>query len=376
MLQLLNFTSLLQQWAAAVQGSCAQLVDFGTGSILRAVGQAVSSVALWLQWLILLVLQMARAQTSTGANLDSWVGQFVKFGGRLPSSPASTNATFSRFTPSASALILPGMVIQTAYGAPQFAVQTDTTNALWNVAQGGYLVPAGTASASVPVTAVVAGGAGNVQPYTITALGSAIPGIDTVTNLAAATGGSDGETDAQLLARFANWTQSLSRGTVLAIETAIQAVQAGLDISVYENTDPSGAADLGHFTAVVDDGSGSPSTALLTTCGLAAEAMRPVGSTYSVVGPTVATANVALSITTAPTSVKTVTIPAVQSAIAAYVSSLPIGAPLPLTKIAQIAYGAAPAVVNVTAITINSVAADLVPAAVGGAVRPGTVTVS
>jgi hypothetical protein len=60
-LQLRTFSSLVTSAAAAVQGAASQLVDLTVGSTLRAVLEANASIALWLQWLILEVLQMTDA---------------------------------------------------------------------------------------------------------------------------------------------------------------------------------------------------------------------------------------------------------------------------------------------------------------------------
>ena len=70
-LPLQTFTTLVQNMAAGVQGSAAQLIDLSVGSVLRALLEACASVALWMQWLILQVLSMTRAATSSGADLDS-----------------------------------------------------------------------------------------------------------------------------------------------------------------------------------------------------------------------------------------------------------------------------------------------------------------
>ena len=55
-LQLQNFTTLVQNMAAAVQGSATALVNLTTGSVLRAILEANASLALWIQWLIVQVL--------------------------------------------------------------------------------------------------------------------------------------------------------------------------------------------------------------------------------------------------------------------------------------------------------------------------------
>ena len=84
-LPLQTFSTLVANAAAAVQGSARQLVDLTIGSTLRAVLEANASLALWMQWLILLVLRTTRAATSTGADLDTWVADFGL--ARLPRHP-------------------------------------------------------------------------------------------------------------------------------------------------------------------------------------------------------------------------------------------------------------------------------------------------
>ncbi len=86
-LRLLNFPSLVQTMAAAAQAASAQLLDLTIGSILRAVLEANAAIALWLQWLIALVLANSRAATASGADLDSWMADFAV--ARLPAVAAT-----------------------------------------------------------------------------------------------------------------------------------------------------------------------------------------------------------------------------------------------------------------------------------------------
>ena len=65
-LQLQSFASLVGSASAAVQGSARQLVDLTVGSTLRALLEASASIALWVQWLIVQVLQTTRAGTAEG----------------------------------------------------------------------------------------------------------------------------------------------------------------------------------------------------------------------------------------------------------------------------------------------------------------------
>jgi hypothetical protein len=60
-LQVQDFTTLVRNMAASVQGSAIALIDLTTGSVLRAILEANASLALWLQWLIVQVLAQTRA---------------------------------------------------------------------------------------------------------------------------------------------------------------------------------------------------------------------------------------------------------------------------------------------------------------------------
>ena len=372
-LSLQTFTSLVQNMAAAVQAAASQLLDLTVGSAMRAVLEANASVALWMQWLILLVLQTTRAATSTGPDLDSWMADMSL--ARLPAVPATGAVTFSRYTPTAPALVPAGALVRTSDGSQTFAVEIDTTNPAWTAASNGYAVAAGQPSVAVPVVAQTAGGAGNVQLGAITLLASAIPGIDMVANGAPLQGGADAETDVALRARFQNFVQSRSRATPLAIGYAVSSIQQGLNYALQENVDASGAVRMGSFVVTLDDGSGHPPASLLATATTAIEAVRPVGSTFTVQPPTVVTANIGLTVSVALGTVKPEVVAAVAQALEAYINTLPIGASLPLTKLAQLSYGASPSVTNVAQLQINGSGDDLVPP-VSGVVKAGVVAVS
>jgi uncharacterized phage protein gp47/JayE len=372
-LSLQTFTTLVQGMAAAVQAAAAQLLDLTVGSTLRAILEATASIALWMQWLILQVLQMTRAATSTGADLDSWMADFSLT--RLPASPASGTVTFSRFNSSVPALIPVGALVRTTDGTQTFAVTEDVTAPGWNQAQNGYVIGAGVASLDVPVAAQVAGTCGNVQAAAITVLASVLSGIDSVLNSAAFINGIDAESDSAFRLRFQSFIASLSRATLVAVRYAIGTVQQGLNYTIQENQSPTGAFELGNFVIVVDDGSGYPSSTLLSMVQQAVEAVRPVGSTFAVFAPTVTQVNVSLTIATTGGTDVTLLTPQIVSAIGAYVNALPVGAPLPATMIALIAYTASSSVSNVTAILLNSETTDVVVPA-SGVVKIGTVVVS
>ena len=372
-MQLQSFNAWVQQQAAAIQASATQALNFTTGSVLRAIVEANASVALWFQWLLLQLLAITRAATSAGTDLDSWMADFSLV--RLPAVAATGAVTFSRFTTGTAALIVPGAQVKTSDGTQFFTVTTDTTNSAWSASLGGYAVGTSTGSATVPVQAVTAGSGGNVAAGSISLLTTSISGIDTVTNAAAYTNGIDAESDTALRARFATYINTRARATLLAIGNAISSVQQNLTYSISENVTSGGGYQPGNFVVYVDDGSGAPSTSLKASVYSAVDAVRPIGSTFAVFGPTVVTANVAATIVTATGYVHgNLTGPA-QIAVAAYINALPMGSGLAYSRLAQIIYDTSPGITNVTGITINSATAD-VGGTAGTVVRAGTVVVS
>ena len=372
-LPLQTFTELVQGMAAAVQASATQLLDVAVGSTLRAILEANASIGLWIEWLVVQVLQMTRAATSTGADLDSWMNDFSLV--RLPATPASGTVTLSRFTTGAAALVPAGALVRTADATETFAITIDSGNSTWDPTQQGYVIGAGVTSIDLPVAAQIAGTYGNVLAGTISVLASALPGVDTVTNAAAFSNGVDAETDAAFRARFQNFISSRSRATPLAVGYAITSIQQGLNYIIEENLDPSGATRMGNFLVFVDDGSGYPLDSLISVIQTAIEAVRPVGSTFAVFPPQVTVVNVSMTLTVASGADKGSIITALTNSVSSYVNGLPLGTSLPVTKIAQLGYAASADVINVTAILLNGQAVDIVLSP-SGVVKAGTVVVS
>lgn len=372
-LKLQSFQTLVSNAAASVQGAANQLLDLTVGSTLRAILESNAAVALWMQWLILQVLSVTRASTSSGPDLDSWMADFTLT--RLPASQAAGQVTFSRFTPSQSSLIPLNTQVRTTDGSQSFVVSSDPNNAAWSGAQTGYILGAGVASLTVPVQAVTAGAAGNVQPGAIGLIAAAIGGVDSVTNVAALAGGLDAESDTALRTRFASFLASRTRATGLAIGNAVLSTRQGLTYTLQENIAPDGSARPGSFVVTVDDGSGTPSSSLLANVAAAVEAVRPLGSLYAIQPPTLIQANVSLAVTTASGVTHGAIASACAQAITTAINSLPIGAPLPLTRLAQIAYATDASVINVSSILINGGTADLTPSP-SGLIKAGTIQVN
>lgn len=368
-----NFTTLIQNQAAAIQSKCNTLLDFTIGSILRAMIESNGSVVLWLQGLILYVLSITRASTSTGVDLDSWVNDFGVT--RLAATPASGAVLFSRFTNSQGALIPVGAQVQTADSSASFSVVVDATNSSYSASRNGYVLPAGVSSLSVPVKANIPAAGGNVVVGAITQINTSIPYVDTVTNVAQFTNGADAETDAALRTRFLAFIASLSKATKTAITYAVLSLQLGMEMTLTENYDYTGVYTPGFFYLVVDDGSGAPPSTLLDTVYAAVDAVRAVGVRFAVFAPVALTANVSMSIVTAQGYDHPTVVGQVGQAITTYINTLPVGVSLPYTRLAQVAYGSSPGVSNVNAVTLNSGTADLTATA-KNVIKLGTLSVS
>ncbi len=371
-LPLQDFPTIVGNAAAAVQGAARQLLDLSVGSTLRAVLEANASLALWMQWLVTLLLQATRAATSTGADLDSWVADFGL--ARLPALPAAGRVQFARFVPSAAALVPNGTVVRTADGAVSFGVVADPANPAWSAALGGYLVPIGSAGVDVPVQASVGGHAGNVQAGAISLIAAALPGIDTVANAQPLANGLDAEADAALRARFQSFLDTRARATPLAVGAAILAQRQGLSYAIAENTAPDGSVRMGSFLVTVDDGSGTPPASVIAAAAAAIEAVRPIGTSFGVRPPSVVPVAISLFIVTAPANIHGDVAPLVAAAIALHVDALPIGAALSCSRVAQLAYDASPQVANVGNVQVGGGVGDVSPGP-GGVLKAAGVTV-
>jgi uncharacterized phage protein gp47/JayE len=368
--QLLTFTTLVQRFAASVQASASASLDFTVGSILRAIAEANASAALWVQWLIVLLAGKIRAATSQGTDLDSWMADFGLI--RLPATAATGTVTFSRFTASTSAFIPVLTQVKTADGSTSFQVIADTTQTYWSVSLNGYLIPAGVASGNATVQAIPPGATGNVLANQISLISSGIAGIDTVNNALALTNGIIAEADGAFRARFQAFMATRARATLAAVAYAISSVQSGLSWTIQENTS-GGAYQLGNFVVTVDDGSGSPPSSLLTAIYAAIDAVRPVGTTFAVFGPIEVTVTAGYTITVAPPGVKAAVLAATETAVAAYLSGLPMGGDASYFKVSQVIFATDPSIINIGGFTLNGGTSDVVIAP-GQVAKAGTIT--
>ncbi len=363
-----SFQSLVQQQVAAIQAACATVLTFIVGSLELARTQAVAGVAMWLQALVMQLLGTTRLATSTGNDVDTFVGDFGLL--REAAIAATGSVTFSRYTSGAQATIAVGTTLTTTDGTQQFAVIADTTQTCFNPSTNSYIIPAGTPSANATVQAINAGVQGNVNANTITVISAAVVGVDTVTNALAYAGGVNAESDGALQARFQLYIAGLKEGIKAAVASAIANLQLGLQYSLTENQAYSGAAQPGYFYVVINPGTSGNIAAAYASI----DAIRPLGITFGVFGATQITANVAMTATAASGYTHAQIAPAIQTAIGNFIAATQLGQPLYWSKLYAVVY-AVPGVQEVTAMLLNGGTADLA-ATNQQVIVPGTVTVS
>lgn len=274
-LSLRSFSTTVSAAVTAAQASCSQLLDVSIGSPARALMESVGGIGLWLQYLVLQSLLRTRLATSTGSDCDSFVNDFGMT--RLPGTPATGLVTFTSFMASEqSAVVPPGVIVRTV-GGISFVVTQDQSLPTWSASAGGYVRAADVSTLSVPVSCQVAGSAGNVSAGAICLMGTAVSGLDTVTNTAPFLNGSDQETDSQLRARFPLWLAAKASASRAAVGNAIANVQTDLSYSLRDGLDAAGQARSGYFTAVINDGSGVPSDQLLSEVYEVIDSVRALG---------------------------------------------------------------------------------------------------
>lgn len=366
-----GFTSFVNASVAGVQASARAVVDATVGSITLAWAQAVAGVALWLQAYAVQVLTLTRAATSNGTDLDTFVADFGLT--RIAATFATQTATFASYTYTTQRLIPLGALISTGPGGIQFVVTADTGNAAWSATLQAYVMAPSTPSVTVPIQAVVAGIGGNVLSATVVSFVVPITGVDTVTNTAPSPQtGTDAETDPALRARFVLFFESLSRGTKAAIGAAILAAQNGLTYTLTENLTYAGAAQLGYFYAVIDDGSGTPSAGLITSVYEAIDAVRPICSTFNVYAPNVVSANVSATLATGAGFTHSTVVAAAVTALTNYLNSIAPGVGLPYGAVSAVLFSV-PGVNNVSLLLLNGGTADISVTA-QQEIKAGTIT--
>jgi hypothetical protein len=237
-------SAIAAQIQTTITSLTSKVKNFTAGSIAGALTNAVTAQIMFLQTQAQYLQGVTRAATSSGADLTSFVSDYFLSPPRLVAIAPYGQATFSKFSPASTNLLIPvGAIIQTSVLPPlipvQYQVIADVTNANYNSTLNGYQILAGQTSVAAtvqyifPSTNLTSGTLGNVQAGALTVIVTPLGGnADSVTNLVAITNGVDQETDAALRVRFKNYISSLAKASSNALSAAVAAVQNGLTFSV------------------------------------------------------------------------------------------------------------------------------------------------
>ena len=342
------------------------------GDFVLALFETVGSQLEFLQAQTLLVLQLTRAATSTGPDLDTWMADFSFT--RLPATNAFGPVTFGLLQTSSAPVYVQaatlvngvytgGVLVQTVGGAVVFQVIPDTTQPSYSTQSNSYVIPAGGTSVTATVQAVTPGTLGNVAASAISQIASQ-SSVNTVTNLVPFTNGYAAESDSAFRARFVLYLQTLAKATGAAIQAAAQSVQQGVSVTLAENQNAAGAVQLGSFTCYVSDGAATPTAAILAQVYAAVYATRAFCVAPYVVPTTQQAATISVTVRLAANYTLSQVQGPVASAIAAAAAGLLSGQTLYISAVEVAALSVAGVVaVQSGTTTISGVSADLVPTA-------------
>lgn len=227
---------------------------------------------------------------------------------------------------------------------------------------------------AVTITAVDTGRDGNVGAATvINIVDSVFDTTFTLTNAAAAAGGNDEESDAQLRERIRDFPTTLRRGTLAALEFGSLIVPAVRVATASETAS-------GIVTVFVTDESGNSNAQMVADVIVELENWRCAGSVVQVTGGVIFSQNIDITIIASSGTDVDIVFTDMQAAITERVSRLGVGDGSPSSEgvlrrsaIVSAAIGVDPD--NILDIIVNTPSADVVPA-VAQVVRVGTITKS
>lgn len=369
-----TFKDFVDGQITAAQGSVANIIDFAIGSLLRALFESNAGVAAFLQRQIVELLAKTRAATSTGDDLKSFVADFKLDPPPFEDTSSTGTLTFARFTSTTQALIPVGSLAQTTVG-DKFIVTANVGLPAYSESLNAYVLDIGISTMDVLAASLNTGTSPNALAGTITQIAQALPGIDTVTNAAAFTGGSTGESDEAIRIRFVKWVASLTKGTLDAVRYAASSFSSTINVKVVENLSYVDTAQPGYFYVVADNGSTALSGGDLSIIYALVDAVRPITSTFAIFAAVELTANINAVLQLKSGYLLANVSPVVNSAIVSHISSLKIGEELRYARLYQVILNASIGIDNVSSLLLNGGSADIV-ANDKQTVIAGTVTIS
>lgn len=194
-----TFLAITASMISRARVSTQRITDYNVGSVARTLLEASAQEIDQLYMELLWGLQEA-IQTAVYTSFS-----FPP----LTATPASNLIRVTIAVQATATVITTGTVFTLVDGSQSYASTTDVT------------IPAGQSFGDVPVTATVAGAAGNVPALGSFTLGISVPGFVSAINLSPFSNGTDAEGPSAHKVRFNAYIQTLSRGTVAALLYAL-----------------------------------------------------------------------------------------------------------------------------------------------------------
>lgn len=223
-----------------------------------------------------------------------------------------------------------------------------------------------TDSGAANIVATEAGDKYDVQIGIINVLSSSVPGVNSVTNNTATSGGRDKETNSDYFARFTQFILGLDGCNKYGIFTAavtVDTIQSGF---VEDHFPPE--SGIWNFTVYVDDGSGSVPAAKLTEIydkiygnnTESSQGYAAAGINFRVLSAGLVAVAVAYTVLVdiTSTSVAAITL-TINNTITNYVNSLWVGADVLISEVNRLIKGL-DRVIDVQALTLNATTSNVV----------------
>ncbi len=368
MFQVKDFVSIVASMVNYCRGTTTRFSDFNVGSKVRTMLEASA-----------IEIEELYQQILNGLLEAIPTSVYVTFDFQLLPATATSTLVRVAFSPGVAAqTISAGTLLTRSDQAMTYAAETDVP------------VPAGAPYVDVLVTATVPGAAGNLAAGTTFTISPSPSGTVSAMALAAASNGTDIETQAGRYVRFTAYIRTLARGTVTAVEYALlqaaltdtsggitEQVKLQLVIEPYK-LDPT--QPVGLVNCYVHNGTGNTSPALV------AQALQIVQGFYTPDGvgvPGYKAAGVHVTVTAAteqpvsPTGIVTLapnvdpdaTSASIMASLETYLLGLKIGAPYEVSQATAIIMGV-PGVLNWVP---TAPTADVPAAAAFNKIMPGAI---
>jgi len=314
-----TFTEIAQSLVERIFSATTKITDLNPGSIIRTLIEGMSDIQEKFYAALKWSFDQSFILGATEENLDKKAAEWGLT--RKQATKAVTVCVLEKASPvSIDTPINAGILVTTTPiggSEPIYFVTTEAT-----------IIPVGSRYSN-PVTAecTVAGLAGNVMVGEINL--SASTGIDGVSNISHASGGTDAESDDDFRERVLELLRTPVRGGTKAdYEYWALSVSGVTDAKCYPLNRGPGTVDV-----LINTTSGVPPESLLQAVAEYIETVRPIGADVDVVAPNPITVDVSVTLQAKPGYLVADLIEPVRDAIDSYISGVTIGDVVRLTGI-------------------------------------------